>query len=434
MAVEAGISVFKKQDRQALELLQMEQLRDLLRAILPDNPFYSEKLSHTQDRIEDLKLLSDLARLPFTTRAEIFEDQSAHPPYGTNLTYDLSRYVRLHQTSGTSTGRPLRWLDTEESWEWILDCWRFIYEEAGVRPDDRLFFPFSFGPFLGFWAGFAAATRQSNLVLPGGGMTSEARLRFLLDNQATVVCCTPTYAIRLAEIAEESGVDLPSSPVRLLIVAGEPGGSVPAVRERIESGWGARCIDHTGMTEVGSLGIECVDEPGNVYLIETECIPEVIVPETGEAITGDVAEGELVLTTLGRIGSPLIRYRTGDVVRVDNTPCSCGRTFTLFSGGIIGRADDMVVVRGVNIYPAVVENLLRRHKAVDEFRVAITRVRERAEIHIEIECRDGADAKETMYSVRAAFESTLGLRPEVTVVPRGTLPRFELKAQRFFTD
>src|SRR4029077_10046377 len=153
---------------------------------------------------------------------------------GQALTYPVERYCRMHQTSGTS-GQPLRWLDTTQSWNWLLGCWETMFQVVGLRAGDRLFFPFSFGPFLGFWTAFDAASRLGYLCLPGGGMSSAARLRFLLDNHATVVLCTPTYALRLAEVANQQGIDLKGGSVRLLIVAGEPGGSIAATRARIES-------------------------------------------------------------------------------------------------------------------------------------------------------------------------------------------------------
>src|SRR5207244_8306504 len=218
-----------------------------------------------------------------------------------------------------------------ESWNWVLDNWDQFYQIIGLKTGDRLFFPFSFGPFLGFWTAFEAASRQGFFCLPGGGMSSAARLRFLLDNQATVVLCTPTYALRLGEVAREEGIDLTSSGVRALIVAGEPGGSISATRARIEAIWGARVFDHWGMTEIGALGIECPENPAGLHLLETECLAEVIDPTTGEAVpTGQT--GELVLTNLGRWGSPLLRYRTGDLVRIDPRPCPCGRTWIRLEG------------------------------------------------------------------------------------------------------
>src|SRR5262249_11534361 len=186
----------------------------------------------------DQRTAHDLQRLPLTTKSEILADQAAQPPHGTNLTCDLGRYSRLHQTSGT-TGTPLRWLDTPESWDLILENWRQLFGLMGLRRDDRLFFPFSFGPFLGFWAAFEGANRLGNLCLAAGGMSSAARLRLLMENQATVVCCTPTYALRLAEVAAEQKIELSSGLVRAVLVAGEPGGNIPATRRRIETAWGA---------------------------------------------------------------------------------------------------------------------------------------------------------------------------------------------------
>src|ERR1051326_8722789 len=230
-----------------------DPLRELLKQILPANRFYAAKFAGTDPR------RVELSQLPFTTKAELLADQQAHPPYGTALTFELSRYSRMHQTSGTTTGQPLRWLDTPESWGWMLGCWQRIFALVGLRRDDRLFFTFSFGPFLGFWTAFESAVRDRYFCLPGGGMSSSARLQFLLDHSATVVFCTPTYALHLAEVAARDGIDLAASPVRMLIVAGEPGGSIPETRARIEKPWGARVIDHSGMTEVGPVAVEPFD-------------------------------------------------------------------------------------------------------------------------------------------------------------------------------
>src|SRR5438128_8494683 len=291
-------------ERPALVEQQLTRLRSLLQEIIPGNRFYVQKLAATGLTPDVIRTAVDFSRLPFTTKAELIADQQAHPPYGQVLSYPLPRYVRLCQTSGT-TSQPLRWLDTPESWSWLLTCWETIYRMVGVRSGDRLFFPFSFGPFLGFWTAFDAASRLGFLCLPGGGMSSAARLRFLLDNQATVVLCTPTYALRLAEVAREQGIDLKGGSVRLLIVAGEPGGSSPATRARIGAAWDARVFDHTGMTEVGPLGIECPEHPAGVHLLETDCIAEVIDPTTGQPLPPGQL-GELVLTTFDRPGSPLL--------------------------------------------------------------------------------------------------------------------------------
>ncbi len=408
-------------ERPALAEWQGQRLAALLREILPANPFYARKCAGLDGSTE-------LQRLPFTTKAELLADQAAQPPYGTNLTYPLERYCRLNQSSGTTTGQPLRWLDTPPSWDWLLDCWETIFRIIGVRPGDRLFFPFSFGPFLAFWTAFDSASRRGYFCLPGGGMSSVARLRFLLDNQATVVFCTPTYALHLAEVARAEGLDLAGSAVRLLVVAGEPGGSIPATRQRIEQSWGARVFDHGGMTEVGALTIECPENPAGLHVLETECIPEVIDPQTGQPMpAGQV--GELVLTNLGRWGSPLLRYRTGDLVRVDPRPCPCGRALLRLDGGILGRTDDMIHFRGNNLYPSALEAVIRRFPEVAEFRVVLEKERSLPVLRIELEPANGHD-RELAERVDRAIRDELLFRAEVNLVAPGSLPRFELKAKR----
>lgn len=414
-------------ERSALAKLQAERLRTLLREILPSNRFYARKFAEARLDPHAIQTPADLTRLPFTTKAELLADQAAHPPYGSVHTYPLARYCRLHQTSGTS-GRPLRWLDTPESWSWLLDCWRTIFAIVGVAPGDRLFFPFSFGPFLGFWAAFEAAGRLGYWCLPGGGMSSSARLRFLLDHQATVVLCTPTYALRLGEVAHAEGIDLAAASVRLLIVAGEPGGSIGGTRSRIETAWGARVFDHSGMTEIGSLGIECPANPIGLHLLETECLAEVIDPHTGEPLAkGEV--GELVLTNFGRWGSPLIRYRTGDLVRVDPQPCPCGLGFVRLAGGILGRSDDMIHLRGNNLYPSALEAVIRRFPEVAEYRVEVDQSAPLAVLRVEVEAA-GEDANGLAERVGRAIRDEFLFRAEVKAVPPGTLPRFEMKAHR----
>ncbi len=206
---------------EALAELQIRKLRRLVDAVRSENPFYRRKLQGC-DLNSDGDLLS---RLPLTTRAELEADQLANLPFGTNLTYPLDRYCRFHQTSGTN-GRPMRWLDTVESWAWFGRCWGIIFAAAGVGAGDRLFFPFSFGPFVGFWAAFESASALGYLCIPAGGMSTVGRLRMIVDNDVTVVFCTPTYALRMAEVAREEQIDLAGSSVRALIVAGEAGGSV----------------------------------------------------------------------------------------------------------------------------------------------------------------------------------------------------------------
>jgi phenylacetate-CoA ligase len=415
-------------DRPALTRLQWDRLRLLLAEIFPHNRFYARKVAEAGFDPSDLGDPAGWSRLPFTTKLELLADQADHPPYGRVLTYSPTRYCRLHQTSGTQA-RPLCWLDTLQSWNWILGCWEKIFRIVGLCPEDRLFFPFSFGPFLGFWAAFDAGARLGYLCLPGGGMSSVARLHFLLEHRVTVLFCTPTYALHLAEVARQHGLELPSCSVRAVIVAGEPGGSIPATRTQIESAWGARVFDHSGMTEIGALGIECPENPAGLHLLETECLVEVIDPATGGALAPG-SMGELVLTNLGRWGSPLLRYRTGDLVRVDPRPCPCGRTWIRLEGGILGRTDDMIYLRGHKLYPSALEAVIRGFADVAEYRVQVMQKESLPVLRIKVEPLPTASANGLAERIGRAVRDELLFRPEVIIVPAGTLPRFEMKARR----
>jgi phenylacetate-CoA ligase len=415
---DRGLETLDEERRRAH---QLDRLRALVAAVLGANPFWTAKWRAAGlGSARDLRGWDDVRRLPLTTKSELVADQAAHPMFGTNLTYPLERYVRVHQTSGTS-GAPLRWLDTAESWEWWLRCWGFVLAAAGVRPGDRAFFPFSFGLFVGFWAGFEGTRAFGALAIPGGGQDSVARLASMGSLGATVLVCTPSYALHLLQVARERGVDAAKLAVRTTVHAGEPGAGIGSVRARIEAGWGARAYDHAGMTEMGAYGYECEVQAGP-HVNESEFIAEVLDPVTGEPAD----EGELVLTNLGRLGSPLIRYRTGDRVRLTATPCACGRTFARLAGGILGRLDDMLIVRGVNVFPSAIEAIVRRFP-VEEFQIEVFRDGELDEVRVLLEVEGGAGA---VPRVQAALRAGLGIRLEVDAVEAGTLPRFELKARR----
>ncbi len=351
---------------------QWRRFRALAAETFPANPFLRRKWQAAGvRRVEDLDGWDAFRRLPFTAKQELAEDQAATPPFGTNLTYPLARYVRVHQTSGT-TGAPIRWLETPESWAWWARCWASVFRGAGVTAEDRVFFPFSFGLFVGFWAGFEGARALGALAIPGGGQDSPTRLHTMEALGATVLVCTPSYALHLIEVARERGLDLAKWPVRVTVHAGEPGAGIPAVRARIEA-------------------------------------------------------GELVLTNLGRAGSPAVRYRSGDRVRLSRDPCPCGRTFLRFPGGILGRVDDMLTVRGVNVFPAAIEGIVRRFPEVDEFLIEVYRRGTLEEVRLLVELTGAA---ETGRRVHEALRADLGIRIDVVPVPLRSLPRYELKARR----
>ncbi len=419
--------------RSAIVQRQAEAFNVLLRALVPDNRFYTAKFK-ANDSPAQISQLGELsARFPFTTKPELVADQAALPPYGSNLTCPLGHYTRCHQTSGTS-GAPLRWLDTPESWENLLQNWFVIFNAGSITSSDTAFFAFSFGPFIGFWLAFEAAQRVGLRCIAGGGMSSIARLRNIFDHGATVLFSTPTYALHLAEVAQSHSINLAESPVRTIVVAGEPGGSIPATRQRILEAWpGARLVDHHGMTEVGPVSFACPARADVLHIIEGAYVPEIIDPVTGQAAAKGES-GELVLTTLHRTGSPLVRYRTGDRVQaVIDDVCACGRSDLALAGGILGRIDEMVIVRGVNIYPEAIEAIVRSHPAVAEYQVRLRETHGLPEIEIDIEPTADAmgAAAVAVHTLEAALESALSLRIPVRAAAPGTLPRFEMKARRW---
>ena len=402
----------------ALERHQLSRLNALLDRILPVNRYYAERLGGIA---RPIATLDQLAELPYTYKEGLLGSKKPGDLAG-NLTYPREQYVRYHQTSGTR-GRPLVVLDTAEDWTWWIDCWQSIYDAGDVTPADCVMMAFSFGPFVGFWSAYDAAVARGCLTVPGGGMNTVARLELMRTCGATVVCCTPSYALHLAEVAAQRQIDVAHLDVRLLILAGEPGGSIPAIRSQIENAWQARVLDHSGATEVGPWGFGDREHRG-LHVLESEFIAEFISVETG----GHAGEGELselVLTNLGRPGCPVIRYRTGDLVRPVWQHGQANR-FVLLEGGVLGRTDDMMIIRGVNVFPSAVEQILRSFPEVLEYRMTAYKVE--AMDHLRVEIEDRLDQPQR---VAEELRLRLGLKIEVRTVPLGSLPRFEGKGQRF---
>ena len=402
----------------AMRARQLEIL-SRLRPSLLTNRFYAEKFrSHPIAKTWDWDAFG---RLPFTTKAELVADQQANPPFGSIASHHPDEYAKYHQTSGTQ-GRPLAVVDTRDSWAWWSECWQYVYAAAGVTPRDRIFFAFSFGPFIGFWSAYDAAQRLGAMTIPAGGLDSRVRLAMMAATRPTVLMSTVTYALRLAEVAGEQGLRLPDLGVRTTIHAGEPGASVPSIRSRVEEAWGASCHDHAGATEIGAYGYSCGEKRG-VHLNEAEFVAEIIDPASGRSCA-EGERGELVLTNLGRASWPVIRYRSGDLVEHGGRSCPCGRSFLFLPGGIIGRIDDLMIVRGVNIYPSAIEAIVRDFP-VSEFRIVRQSRQQMEEILLEVEAPDPVQR-----ALADALQSRLGVRPPPSRVPDGSLPRFELKARR----
>ena len=401
-----------------LDQHQLDKFNRLLGNILPQNAFYAGKFSRHSFPLQSLE---ELGELPFTFKEELVAGE-IEPGFAANLTYPFEKYSRFHRTSGTR-GRPMVVLDTQEDWEWWMDVWQYVLDSAEVTEQDRVMMAFSFGPFIGFWSANDACLARGALVIPAGGLSTVARLELIRTSKTTLLFSTPTYALHLAEIANQHGFDLVNTAVDRIVVAGEPGGSVPAIRERITNAWGARVIDHSGASEVGPWGFADPDDTG-LFVNEADFIAEFASVENGEP-ANDSELSELILTALGREGCPVIRYRTGDLVRPTwNHGHDC--RFVLLEGGVLGRMDDMMIVRGVNVFPSSIEQVLRSFPEIVEYRMTAYKDGEMDALSVEVEDRlDDPTRVATELNIR------IGLKINVTSVPIGTLPRFDAKGKRF---
>jgi phenylacetate-CoA ligase len=430
----AGVEYFdekvERASRDEIGNLQFKKLASLLKKVYTSNAFYRKKLDLLGISFSEIRSIDDLHKLPFTTKGEFEEDQKQHPPFGSNLTEPLENYVQYHQTSGT-TGEPLKFLDTKESWEWRGRVACYILKAAGVGKGDRILFPFNFGPYTAFWVIYEAAYRLGALIIPTGGWNSLQRLECIIENQVTVIPTTPTYALALAKAAEETGVDLASSTVRVLSLSGEPGALIPDFRQRIQKLWNADCFEYIGMTEVGTWAFQCSEEPNGVHINESEFIAEVVDPQTGTPVeVGQI--GELILTNLGRSCMPAIRYRTGDLGRVQKGVCGCGRTFSVLEGGVLGRKDEMITIRGVNVFPSAIANIIQSHiEPGDHYQIEVYEKKGISEIAIKLESKEKVQREAIEKAIQGEIRSKFNLRVEVKSLPIGTFPKSDYKAKRF---
>jgi phenylacetate-CoA ligase len=404
--------------RDELAALQLVKLRRLCDWAAARSPFYQRSFKEAGFAPEQLKSLDDLRRLPLLTREEWMASQAERPPFGLLPVAGREAAIRWHTTSGTTGREPIRVLDTAKDWAWQAEMWCYGLWGFGVRPADTAYVAFGYGSFIGFWGLHYGLEKLGALNVPGGAQPTEGRVRQIVDFGATVVASTPTYALRLAQEAERLGVDLAASPVALI--------------ERL---WGARAGDTAGMTEIGTIMVfECSHQPGGTHIIEDHYIEEVVDPASGEPV-GYGEAGERVVTSFGRGIIPLVRYRTADLVaKVPASRCTCGRGFDLYEGGILGRVDDMKLVRGTNVYPRAVEGIVREFPGIEEFQLLLTREGYFDRITLRVEpaasITEEAWAEMAGQLGKALAEAHEGLRFEVERAGAGELPRFELKARR----
>jgi phenylacetate-CoA ligase len=414
-------------DRVRLRANQWKKLRPLLLNLTTCKGFYSDLFSQRKIRYTTIQRLDDFYQhIPFTTKSQILQDQVDHPPFGSNFTKLPNLYTRFHQTSGTSSGKPLICLDTNENWENMRKNWQKIFSAMTLKKGvDRLFYASSFGPYLGFWSSFDSAG-DSFLSIPSGGFTSLQRLQLMAQTQATVLCCTPSYALKLGLLIGSAPEypSLSSLAINKILLAGEPGGCIPAIRNQLQSLWQAHVFDHHGMTELGPVSYQTPEITGDLLLLEDSFIVEIIHPATGIEVN-EHQQGELVLTTLDRNGSPLLRYRTGDLVQKKYT-----QGHLTLAGGILGRIDEMKIIQGVNLYPSNLQNFLLQHSEIEEFEIEEIQKPTHTQLQICLELKPS-----TPKNFATQLEETLKLKynltiPVIITLPN-SLPRHQHKANHW---
>lgn len=425
-------------NRETLVAHQLGRLNALLAEVLPNNKFYRERYAKDSLHLESLDALS---QLPLMHKSDWINDDLTGIANHHSLGAD--QYRRYHRTSGTR-GRPMVILDSQRDWEWWIETWQYVLDACQITRQDRVLMAFSFGPFIGFWSAHDACLRRECMVIPSGGMSTEARIEMIHSSQPTVLFSTPSYAIHLGQAARDAGKDLSKSSIRCVFVAGEPGGSIPRIRQTIQELYDAQVMDHAGATEIGPWGFGSRDGTA-LHVIETEFIAEFLPLVSHSNETSATEERELVLTSLGRFDTPVIRYRTGDIVRpswAQDTAEreSWGTSFVRLEHGVLGRTDGMMVVRGVNIFPSSIEAIVREFPSIGEYRIVLSKSGALDQLQLEIEegcARGNNEASEVVSQVPSAAESLgrrlqnqLQLRVDVRMVPLGTLPKPEGKARR----
>ncbi|MCZ6676701.1 MAG: phenylacetate--CoA ligase [Candidatus Poribacteria bacterium] len=416
--------------RERLEMLQLERLRGVLHRVAETVPYYKRIFEKQKIQPDDIKSLDDVAQLPFTTKADLRDNY----PFGM-FAVPLKQIVRVHASSGT-TGKPTVVGYTRHDMDVWAEVMTRTLSAGDVTASDVVHNAYGYGLFtggLGF--GLGAETIGAATVPVSGGFTKR-QLMLMEDFGATVLCCTPSYALVLAETAEDEGIDFRKRmKLRVGFMGAEPWSE--AIRSEIEGRMGIEAFDVYGLSEVIGPGVagECHAHAG-LHIFEDHFLAEIIDPDTGARLPDD-SEGELVLTTLTKTGMPVIRYRTRDCVRLSRKPCACGRALARMSK-VLGRTDDMLIIRGVNVFPSQIEAaLLNVDGLAPQYQIVVDRRANRLddlEVWVEATAatyRDGESAFQRMQEqVTQHVQHTLGINVRVRVVAPGGIQRSEGKAVR----
>lgn len=425
-----------------LRAIQDAKLRACVAYVYECIPFYRRRFDAIGLSPPDVRSVDDLTLMPLTTKHDMSADLAEHPPWGTYTAVDDAAWVnhgwQTFATSGTTAApRMFRYTAFDR------DLWQWVNARAmwamGFRPGhDVAMLAFGYGPHVWLWGVHYALNLMGIPIVTAGGLDSATRARTIDAARPSILACTPSYALHLSNVMAGMGIDPAGSSVRYLFCAGEPGLSVPATRARLERVWNAELHEFYGCTEAAPTAgaFTCAEiaavknRPVSMHLLDDTHIWEVVDPDTGDPVE-DGQPGVSVVTNLVSEASPQLRFLVGDYTTLTRRPCACGRTHTRAAGGFLGRADDMLNVRGVTLFPTSVEDAVRSVAGVgDEFAIEVTREDELDVLTVRVEALSGVDAPALASAVRREVRARCELRPVVDVLSHGTLPPTERKARR----
>jgi len=422
--------------REKLQALQVKKFGRILDWAYHHSKFHRQLYEKAGMEPGDIKTMDDIARVPKVEKSMMRDIQKKHPyPYGDMLCVPLEDVTEFHQTSGT-TGQPVYQPDTWQDWEWWAESWAYILYAQGYRRSDRIFIPFGYNVFIAFWTAHYGAEKLGCEVVPGGVLNTEARILKMRELRATALMATPTYVLGMADTARKKlGID-PAKDLNIqrITCAGEPGASIPATKKRMEEAWGAKVYDHIGATEIGAWSYECREQPGGLHVNEGLFLVQIEDIETGEIIETPGKPGKMVITAFDRIAQPCIRFDSKDIIVWHQDRCTCGRTFRMIKGGVIGRADDITKVKGVLLAPTAIEEVVRGIPELgDEYEVIVEKKGDMDDISLKVELQPGTESgKDRILAIlNDQLRVKTNLRYNISFHAYGSLPRYEVKAKRF---
>ncbi|MGH2499323.1 MAG: phenylacetate--CoA ligase family protein [Candidatus Limnocylindria bacterium] len=425
------------------EAAVLARIRQVMEYCWERAPFYRRKWEAAGIHPKDISSLADLDRVPVVTKEELRATQAAHPLFGDYLCVDESEVRHVHGTSGT-TGRPTAFGISQGDWRVIANEHARVMWAMGIRPSDTVFIGSFFSLYMGSWGALLGSERLGARTFPfGAGVPGQTRraVVWLHQTKPTVFYGTPSYALHLADVAREMGVDPRDLGLRLLFFSGEPGASIPAIRHKIERLYGGSAFDSGSMAEI-SPWMNLAESSGRVGMLCWQDIvyTEVCDPSTFRRVPYG-AEGTPVYTTLHRASQPMVRLLSGDLTRWEAGPSPCGRTYPLLPRGIYGRIDDMLTIRGENVYPSAIDEVVMALGGYGgEHRIVITRQESMdvLAVRVEYDAVTAAAGDVAVASLRDRAErelrTALGIGARVQPVPPGTLERTEFKARRVVDD